>query len=225
MKYLIANWKAQMTKVTIESWLDEFISLSKKNNNLLQSLVENKLRIIIAPPFPYLSFVKEKLEVLPNIKIASQTVSNVVSGKFTGEVTAQMVKDFCDYSIIGHSERRSNYGENEMDILTKISNAEKSEIESILCIRNVNDIVYPNANLIAYEPPDSIGTGNNAPVKSVLEIKNNIKLYPNQIFLYGASVDEVNMQDYLNTNEIFGLLVGTASLDPIRFYNMATKMI
>ena len=66
---------------------------------------------------------------------------------------------------------------------------------------------------MAYEPVYAIGTGYNEPKDEVIKLKKLLSLPKNAIFLYGGSVNEYNSKDYLN-EEIAGLLIGNASLDP-----------
>jgi len=225
MKYLIANWKAQMTLADCMNWTALFSSKVKSNNLLLQQLKDKNLQIIICPPFPFIMSVNEELNDLPNVLTGAQSVSSIKEGKYTGEVTAKALSAITKYAIVGHSERRQYFHETDDDISEKILQSKREHIEPILCVRGTQDAIHNDAKLIAYEPSDAIGTGNNAPVADVLKMKTDLHLPPNILFLYGASVDVSNMKGYLETGEISGLLVGTASLDPDRFYKIATNMI
>ena len=225
MKYLIANWKAQMTLMDIMNWTSAFTKDVKGNNQLLQHLQDKKLQIIICPPYPFLMTINEELNDLPNVLSGAQTVSSKEEGKYTGEVTAKALSSISKYALIGHSERRQHFHETDIDIKEQILLSKMALIEPILCVRGTHDNVYPEATLIAYEPSDAIGTGNNAAVADVLKMKADLNLQSHVQFLYGASVDLPNMKGYLETGEITGLLVGTASLDPSRFYQIAAHMI
>jgi len=224
MRYLIANWKAQMTFTEIVDWLGVFNHFVDSNSHLKKQLHE-QLTIVICPPFPFILYVREHLNNLPNIKVGAQNISTVKRGKFTGEVTAYALKDICDFVIVGHSERRSNFNESEEDIALKISRADQYNIQAIHCIRDERDMIYDNAKIIAFEPVEAIGTGENANPKTVTELKTKLNLADDVMFLYGGSADSTNIHDYLNTGQIDGFLVGTASLYPKEFYAMASHMV
>ncbi|PIZ65597.1 hypothetical protein CO051_01945 [Candidatus Roizmanbacteria bacterium CG_4_9_14_0_2_um_filter_39_13] len=228
MRYLIANWKAQMTKNDIVQWAYEFSTLMQKNseeNKALKSALEkNSLQIIICPPFPHIMLTGKLLSDYNGIYMGAQTVSPKEPGKFTGEVTAATLHEICGYVLIGHSERRSHFNESEEDIQNQIQQCVREKIAQILCVRNGNDIVYPEAQIVAYEPSDAIGTGENADVSEVIDMKSKLKLSNDTVFLYGGSVDSDNIEGYLLTGQIDGFLVGTASLDPDKFYQMAVSM-
>ena len=78
--------------------------------------------------------------------------------------------------------------------------------------------------MVAYEPVEAIGTGTNASVESVLDFKKSLNISPEISFIYGGSVDEKNISEYIATNEVDGYLVGSASLDPDRFFSMLTQL-
>ena len=159
------------------------------------------------------------------IKIGAQTVSSIQRGAYTGEVTAELLKDYVSYALIGHSERRKHFKLTEEEIALQIQNCIDNTISPILCVRNDQDKVYDNVKIVAFEPPNAIGGGKNAKVADVLEMKKQLKLPSSTSFMYGASVDITNISSYLQTGEINGLLVGTASIKAASFYNLAVAMI
>ena len=79
--------------------------------------------------------------------------------------------------------------------------------------------------MVAYEPTGAIGTGANAAVVDVLDMKKQLSIPTNIPFLYGGSVYAENMTEYLDTGEVDGFLVGTASLSAEKFFAMAYKML
>jgi triosephosphate isomerase len=160
------------------------------NRTLLQSLVQTVGRggsadCAVCVPFPYLS---QAQEMLRNTAIVwgAQTVSEHEQGAYTGEVSAAMLADFgCRYAIVGHSERRSLYGESSKTVAAKFVAAVKGGLAPILCLgetleqreQGVTEQViaaqidavtqaagigsFANA-VIAYEPVWAIGTGRTA---------------------------------------------------------------
>jgi len=224
MKYLIANWKAQTTLFEIVKWIETFKDQLANDQKLQEKLNNNELKIIICPPFPFILYVKNHFKDIQGIEVGAQDVSAFKEGKYTGEVTAKALKDITNYSIVAHSERREHFQESEQEIEHKISLCDQYNITPVLCVRNATDTVYPSASVIAFEPIEAIGTGENADVDYVLEMKKKIQLPEGAAYLYGGSADSANINDYLKTGEIDGFLVGTASLDPQEFYAMAREM-
>lgn len=224
MKYLIANWKAQTTLFEIVKWIETFKDQLTGDKKIQEKLTNNELKIIICPPFPFILYTKNHFEDIDGIEVGAQDVSAFKEGKYTGEVTAKALKDITDYAIVAHSERREHFQETEQEIEHKISLCDQYNITPVLCIRNATDIIYPSATIVAFEPVEAIGTGENADVEYVLEMKKKIQLPEGAAYLYGGSADSTNINDYLKTGEIDGFLVGTASLDPREFFAMAREM-
>ena len=138
--------------------------------------------IAVCVPFPYLSQVQQALNGTP-VRLGAQNLSEHAKGAFTGEVSAAMLCDFaCAYAIVGHSERRSLYGETDAQVAAKFVAAQAAGITPILClgeslqeretgvteavVARQLDAVIAVAGIaafakavIAYEPVWAIGTG------------------------------------------------------------------
>jgi triosephosphate isomerase len=102
--------------------------------------------------------------------------------------------------------------------------AKKYNIEPILCIRHQNDKIFNLVKIIAYEPPDAIGTGKNEDPQNVVKIKQLLNLNSEISFLYGGSVNEKNVEEYLKTKIIDGFLIGSSSLVPQNFLSIFNKL-
>jgi triosephosphate isomerase len=213
--FLIANWKANKNLNEAYSWIDIFL----KNYSLSEDI-----KVIIAPPFPLILPLKEKIKNTAQIFLAAQDLSFFEEGSFTGEVTAKTLNQLVDFVILGHSERRNYFNETNEIINKKVILAKKYSIEPILCIRNQNDPIFNQVKIISYEPPNAIGTGKNEDPDEVIKLKQSLNLEENIFFLYGGSVNEKNIEKYLQTKAIDGFLVGTASLDPFNFLNIFNKL-
>ena len=221
MKYLIANWKQNMLAKDIPAWVEAFSqNLSKE--------VSPEVKIIIAPSFPHLLLLEGELSkagLSGIIEIGSQDVSPFENGAHTGEVGASQLAGLAKYSIIGHSERRSN-GESFEDVNKKISIALKYGISPIVCFSNEAEYAYivdANKNglsklLFLYEPLSAIGSGKPASVEDLVAVHSG---YVSQDIIYGGSVDKTNVVNYLNQSFVKGIGVGTASLDPVGFSEIA----
>ena len=139
--------------------------------------------IILGVPFPFLGEVSERIEHVPNIHLAAQNCHQEEKGAYTGEVSAAMLKSFgVEYVILGHSERREFFGEDDALILKKMRAAVAHGIRPIYCCgerqeqreagrhfevvgQQLNESVMQlqpaelNGLIIAYEPVWAIGTG------------------------------------------------------------------
>ena len=124
MRNLVAgNWKSNKSFNESKDWLNEIKQHS-------QSLPEN-VKVMVAAPAPYLAALAE---VKPEgLLLASQTVSARGSGAYTGEFTAEMLKGCEDFALIGHSERRSMYGESDEIVVDKIQQCLDSNVGVVLC--------------------------------------------------------------------------------------------
>ena len=127
MKYVIGNWKANKTLSESLQWTDIFITELHKNRTLKKK-IEQEISVVICPPFPHLHPLKQKLEGFGNIFLGAQDISSVEKGTYTGETTALNLQGLIQFAIIGHSERKKNFHENEQMISLKLQLANKYEI-------------------------------------------------------------------------------------------------
>ncbi len=139
----------------------------------------------VCPPFIYIPYVAELLRGTP-VLWGSQDVSDQDSGAFTGEVAGAMLREFgCTYAIVGHSERRSLYAEDDQFTARKFAAARRQGLTPILCVGellaereqgiteqvvarqlgaviDLEGVAALNDAVIAYEPVWAIGTGKTA---------------------------------------------------------------
>ncbi len=220
MKYFIANWKSHKTFEDAKQWITTFQDLLKKDSKIQNNLKENKIAIIICPPSYLLISLKAMLDSYPNYTLGAQNISPYPVGSYTGEIAAALIKEYVNFSIIGHSERRKYFNETDGNIGLKAETLQLEGITPILCIRSEHDEIIKNVTHIAYEPVEAIGSGKNATVEEVLEMRKKLTLAEGTNFIYGGSVDAQNCREYLVVDGIDGLLVGTASLDPSAFFSI-----
>ena len=225
--FIAANWKMNLDKQSI-------LEFSKHLNNFKFS---NKVKACIFPPMTYTDYLYNLIKNLP-ISIGGQNCHFKSSGAFTGEVSANFLKDTgCEYALIGHSERRIHNYENNAEIKFRAQTAISSNLKVILCVgeslkdreegkaleyieKQINDCLPDNFKnlLIAYEPIWSIGTGKIPSVFEIQEMHSHIKKIAYKIFnksinvLYGGSVNTENINDILKITNVDGVLVGGASL-------------
>ncbi|MGR8935128.1 MAG: triose-phosphate isomerase [Gammaproteobacteria bacterium] len=154
--------------------------------------------VAICVPFLYIAAVAEQLAHSP-LALGAQNVADQASGAYTGEVSATMLKDFnCKYAIVGHSERRSYYGDSNESVAARFAQAIAAGVTPILCVgetlqqreegqtfRIVDeqlDAVITKTGIeafskavIAYEPVWAIGTGRTATDEQAQEVHRYIR--------------------------------------------------
>ncbi len=126
MQQLIAaNWKMNKTAKEAVSFIKEFKKLIKGVKDA---------EIVICPPFTILESVSKELKG-NNIKLGAQNMHFENSGAYTGEVSPIMLREIgCEYVILGHSERREFFNENDVLINKKVVSALKNGLKPILCV-------------------------------------------------------------------------------------------
>ena len=155
--------------------------------------VPSDVKLIIAPPFTHLAPVAEVVKGTA-VGLSAQNCADKTKGAYTGEVSVDMLKSVsCEYTILGHSERRQYYGETDAKLVEKIHLALAAGLSPIFCIgenldereagkhfdvvtEQIKNVLYTltpeeMANVIvAYEPVWAIGTGKTATAEQAQEI-------------------------------------------------------
>lgn len=211
---LVANWKSNKTIKESEEWLHGFHEKFFSEDPDLKDK-----EIIICPSFTVLEHVNYCLKNLNlPIQLGAQNISPFYDGAYTGEVNGKQLKDLVKYVIIGHSERRDNFGEQDKMLEKKVEMANNAGIEPIFCIQNAQTPIPQNVRIVAYEPPTAIGTGNPDTPESAEDVAQKVKEKAAiQILLYGGSVTSHNINNFTEMENISGALIGGASLDPLEF--------
>lgn len=174
--FLAGNWKMNKT-------VDEAVELAKQLVSAVEGTADRD--ILICPTFPCLTEVAEVVSGT-NVKLGAQNMHEQDSGAYTGEVSADMLLSAgCEYVILGHSERREYYGEDNALINAKLKKALSKGLKPIVCvgeqleereagkaeavvedhIRGAFDGIGKDAVAgitVAYEPVWAIGTGKTA---------------------------------------------------------------
>lgn len=209
--FIIANWKANKTIEEAQNWLQSF-------QQGYQAADENK-EVIIAPPDLLIPQIKTNQN---NFHIALQDFSPFEKGAYTGEEPAALAVEFANYAIIGHSERRTYFHETDDLLAQKVTTAQKFQITPIFCIQDENTPIPPTVTLVAYEPPTAIGSGHPDTPEDADKVAQIVKAnHPSvQTVLYGGSVTPENVKTFTQMENISGVLVGGASLDPEKFINI-----
>ena len=173
------------------------------NAHLLSALTSGAVasfnaKLAVCVPYPYLSQANLALAGT-TIALGAQDVSEHEKGAFTGEVIASMLMDFgCRYVLVGHSERRSFYGDTDAVVAAKFDAACKAGLVPILCVgeslaereagttlqvvtRQLDAVLAKSgvaalaAAVVAYEPVWAIGTGLTATPAQAQEVHAQIR--------------------------------------------------
>lgn len=175
--------------------------------------------VVVCPSFICLSAMKGIIgeQNLP-IKLGAQNISPFAEGAFTGEVNGKQIKELADYVIVGHSERRKNFGETDEVLFEKYRLAKENGLMVIYCVQGKETKVPAGVEIVAYEPVNAIGTGNPDTPENAESVgayfKGNFKV---QTILYGGSATASNVMGFTKMPNLDGVLVGKASLDPLEF--------
>jgi triosephosphate isomerase (TIM) len=174
-RLVAGNWKMHGNLATNQVLLDALRGLPG----------DEKVAYAVCPPFPYLPQVAELLGGSP-VRWGAQNLCEHDAGAYTGEVSGAMLRDLgCRYAIVGHSERRTLYGEGDERVAAKFEAARRSGLTPILCVgetlaeresgqteavltRQLKAVLeragvkaFTDA-VLAYEPVWAIGTGRTA---------------------------------------------------------------
>ena len=241
MRSLIAgNWKMHGTL----AWAgDQARRLVEKTRNGLPC------DVLVCPPSTLLGTLARPLRDA-GILLGAQDCHHETLGAFTGDIAATMLADLgCSHVLVGHSERRSLHQESSYDVRKKAMAAHQAGLVAIICIgENRNERREGKAfdttaeqlvcslpagstaanTVIAWEPVWAIGTGDTANTADVLAMHRFLKqrlmalLGDGVRLLYGGSVNPSNSRELLDIEQVDGLLIGGASLDPDQFWQIAS---
>ncbi len=249
MKFIIANWKMNLSVAQSINLAKEYIKLFKKT----------PAEVVVCPSFTSLPFVG-KMIAPTKLAMGAQNVFWEKTGPFTGEISpTDLTALGVGYVIIGHSERRMHLGEEDWMINKKIKACLSTRpLCPILCIgegeedqeEGVRETVLSRQlaealegvtlsvgqNLIvAYEPIWAIGSGETPDVEDIEYIMDVIKVILRRKFgekaddmcavVYGGSVDRQFAEEIVNLDSVDGLLVGGASLQAREFYGIVSSVV
>lgn len=202
-----------MTESEASSW---FQRLRTKDLRLT-----NK-EIVVCPSFTALPILKSLIiNDKSSIKLGAQDISPFDEGAYTGEVNGKQIKEYADFVLIGHSERRRNFMESDESLFKKVELAIQHGLTPIYCAQGTETQIPSDSTIVAYEPIDAIGTGRPDTPESAEEVASFFKKnYNVQYVLYGGSVTSKNVKEFTQISNINGVLVGGASLDVREFYTI-----
>ena len=236
---IVANWKANGDTQKNYQWFKTF-----------HSLVDTKALNCVGISPSHIHFHQLKtLFQKTDVMIGMQDI-DIEGGARTGSISASMAShEDCSFSLIGHSERRDFFNEDNELIGKKIHSVLQHNFKAILCIGetleehklgktkeklksqitdSISKLNIDEKLIIAYEPIWAIGSGKTPDPKEVNSIHEFIKDVVQSAtannfkpkVLYGGSVNDHNAAEFFNKEYIDGALVGGASLDADIFANI-----
>ncbi|MXX98512.1 MAG: triose-phosphate isomerase [Gammaproteobacteria bacterium] len=240
---LVANWKSHGNLKENKIWVEHFLAKPPCEG----------MDIVVCPPFPYIHQLCELCEGTA-VAVGAQNVSSYEQGAYTGEVSAKMLRDLgCLYVIIGHSERRSLYAEDDKQLMQKLQRAIDCGLIPIFCVgetlqqrENSQTQEVLNRQLsavasflkgapfvLAYEPIWAIGSGRTATPEQAqqahgflcecLSVGLGVEATEYRV-IYGGSVKSDNAKALFAEHDVGGGLVGGASLQAEDFLQICKAL-
>jgi len=182
------NWKCNGSLGSVHSLVEALNALA---------FPADKVEVVVAPPSIYLESVHHTIK--KEISVSAQNVWSETKGAFTGEISAEMVKDIgLQWAILGHSERRVIFGESSDLVAKKTKHALDAGLKVILCVGEqlaereagkTNEVVFAQLEavakvvqdwtniVVAYEPVWAIGTGKTATPLQAQEVHADIRVW------------------------------------------------
>ena len=232
-KFVVGNWKMHGFSLSVRDYAQALLTLQ----------ASAACDVGVAVPVPYLAQLQAQVGSAAVAVVAQDVSQYGGTGAYTGEICADMLRDIgCTHVLIGHSERRQYFGEDDDILARKIENATRAGLSPIICIGEVLEIrqggdylaelgrqlaliertrdLLPDTVWVAYEPVWAIGTGLVATITQIEEAHAYLAGKLRQILpagktarlLYGGSVKGNNAADILTVPGVDGVLVGSASL-------------
>ena len=225
------------------------------NAALLESVIaaiplSDSAKVAVCVPFPYLAQVQSIVDGSA-LLLGAQDVSEFKEGAYTGEVSAKMLKE-CGVSLVlvGHSERRSLFGETDVVVAKKAKTALDADLMPVICVGEtlaereagqaqavvlrqfsaVADEIGAKGlrrSVLAYEPVWAIGTGKTATPEQAQEVHAWLRDALAELgaesasVLYGGSVKAANAAEIFGQADVDGGLIGGASLVASEFLSIA----
>ncbi|MCI4670707.1 MAG: triose-phosphate isomerase [Bacteroidia bacterium] len=191
-KIVAGNWKMNLDATSAQQLISEVIHMTNDE-------YQGDAQVIFSPSFPFLGMVNHQIKDHERFHLSAQNLHQEEKGAYTGEVAGAMLKSVgCSYVIIGHSERRQYFHEDNALLAKKIDVALTNGLKPIYCIgetleeRNAGKTLQVNERqlsegafhlsgdafsqlVIAYEPVWCIGTGVSATPEDAQEVHASIR--------------------------------------------------
>ena len=185
------------------------VTSEKLSNEVVTKAIGLNTDILLCPPHVYLERVNRIIST-SLVKLGAQDCHASPNGAHTGDISPVMLRDVgCSFTIVGHSERRSDHFETNQIILRKVKSAWDAGIKTIICVgesaeeRNsgkaievvqaqiigsVPDVATPENTVVAYEPIWAIGSGKTPSTEDVAEMHSAIRDFLKQMLGEGHAL-------------------------------------
>ena len=239
MRWVAGNWKMHMG---VRESVRYFLDPAWKER-------PDGVTISVHPPFPLLWVTREPAQK-QGILLGAQNAFGEPEGPFTGEVSARLLREMrVEVVIIGHSERRIHFHEDNALIARRLEGVLQEGLYAILCVGERREeraqgrteqvlrqqwevtagLPRERAErlLVAYEPVWALGTGEHCEPEEANRVARLLKAWAEERWgmavpvLYGGSVKSANAGAFAEMEDIQGVLVGGASLNPKEFVCIA----
>ena len=242
-KLIAGNWKMNCLKA-------EGIALARELGVRYARDADPAFDLLVCPPFPLIDAVAQAIAG-SGVMLGGQDCHPEEKGAHTGDVAAPMLADLgCSHVIVGHSERRQDHKELDLEVAEKAKAVVRAGMTPIICIGeteeqrdagetltvcarqiagSVADGLSSDTLVIAYEPVWAIGTGRTPTTDDVAEVHALIRAELSRkvtdaedvAILYGGSVKPGNAKELMHVPNVDGALVGGASLAADDFWAIA----
>lgn len=243
MKLIVGNWKMNGLIADSRERAEKLAAFMRGHQSL-------SFHMVICPPATVMATVAAVLQGT-GIQWGGQDCHDQSTGAFTGNISAEMLKDVgCAHVILGHSERRQQHRETSESVAAKVKAAHAAGLVAIICVGELDsertagkaekvvagqvqsslpDTATVENTVIAYEPVWAIGTGKTASLEDIqhmhalirAEAGKKMKKDARVSILYGGSVKPGNAGEILHLPDVDGVLVGGASLKAEEFWAIA----
>lgn len=234
--FIAGNWKMNTTE-------SEAGALAR---DVVAATLGTAADVAVCVPFPHLAVVRTAVHGT-HVGAGAQDVYWEPKGAFTGEVSTTMLADYCQYVIIGHSERRQFFGDTDEWVNRKLKAILASPLDPIVCVGELlaerqsgqtndvlrrqvrgafNGVAISSRITVAYEPVWAIGTGETATPEIAQDacafIRSELRALAGDIadsirIQYGGSMNPENATSLLAQPDIDGGLIGGAALKAEQF--------
>lgn len=231
---VVANWKMNTN-------LSDAVVLATTVRDGVENI--SGIEVVLCPPAVWLTEVSQIIRrEIGHLGLGAQNIHYMVDGEYTGEISAAMVRDVAKYVILGHSERRKNFGETNGIVSRKAAAALDAGLIPIICVgeekkddSSVGEVVSQlketlaginkselDQIVVAYEPVWAVGADEPAtPEYSAKVITQLREIVSGQTsIIYGGDVNAGNVYSFMQRPEIDGVLVGRESLNAPDFIKM-----
>jgi triosephosphate isomerase len=191
---------------------------------------------VLCPPFVSLTAVAGAIAG-SEVRLGAQNMYYAAQGAYTGEISPTMLRGWCTYVILGHSERRGYFGETDELVNRKVRAALDYNLRPIVCVGErleqreageteqlIRAQVHGSLGGLPAEPIWAIGTGRAATAQDAVTVVQLIRALLADLYgvdaaqavriQYGGSVTAANITEFVSQPDIDGALVGGASLKP-----------